>query len=72
VARRTIDYVQRHCVVWPPLVDLRTRFEAKYGKQNWAHPDLADWLDPAGGVDIPPTEEPSNGGASTKPDGIFD
>ena len=42
-SRLTVNGTQEHCVLWPPLGDLRAKFEAKYGKQDWTH-DVAEWL----------------------------
>ena len=42
-ARVTVHGTQRHCVIWPSLADLRAKFEAKYGKQDWTH-DVTEWL----------------------------
>ena len=42
-SRLTVNGTQEHCVRWPPLGDLRAKFEAKYGKQDWTH-DVTEWL----------------------------
>jgi hypothetical protein len=42
-ARLRIDGVQRSCVIWPALSDLRARFESRHGKQDWTH-TVTDWL----------------------------
>jgi Family of unknown function (DUF5906) len=28
---------------WPPLEGLRTKFEARYGKQDWLNPEVKEW-----------------------------
>ena len=30
-------------IIWPSLADLRSRFEAKYGPQEWQHPEEKVW-----------------------------
>ena len=42
-ARENIYGVQRNCVNWPALAELRAKFEAKYGKQQWTHGDVTAW-----------------------------
>jgi hypothetical protein len=43
-AREYVDGVQKHVVRWPALAELRAKFEAKYGKQQWTHPGITEWL----------------------------
>ena len=43
-ARESVDGVQRNFVNWPALAELRAKFEAKYGKQQWTHADVTVWL----------------------------
>jgi hypothetical protein len=47
-ARRTIgsDRSSRRYsgVVWPPLKELREKFEEKYGKQIWHEKDQPEWM----------------------------
>jgi hypothetical protein len=28
---------------WPPLAELRAKFEAKFGPQTWLYPDITEW-----------------------------
>jgi hypothetical protein len=28
---------------WPPLQELRTKFEKRFGKQDWVHPSVTAW-----------------------------
>jgi hypothetical protein len=42
-ARVYVNGIQRSCVKWPALDELRAKFEAKHGKQDWTHTTMA-WL----------------------------
>ena len=41
--RKTVNGVKYHGVVWPPLIELRARFEAKFGPQQWSAPHVEEW-----------------------------
>jgi hypothetical protein len=41
--RRQFGRHQTHGILWPPLLELRARFEAKFGKQRWLRPLLTEW-----------------------------
>ena len=41
-ARTQQDGKQVNCILWLPLTELRTRFEAKHGKQEWLI-DAQEW-----------------------------
>ena len=42
-ARSSMNGQQRRGIMWPPLSDLRSKFEDKYGKQTWLDPDATEW-----------------------------
>jgi hypothetical protein len=42
-ARTYAGGIQRSSIIWPPLKDLRAKFERKHGKQEWLNPDAAEW-----------------------------
>lgn len=44
LARRSINGVQKTGVLWPPLAELREKFEKKHGRQQWTDDDT-DWDD---------------------------
>ena len=48
-ARESVHGVQTNCVNWPSLAELRAKFEAKYGKQQWTHADVTAWPGPTQG-----------------------
>jgi hypothetical protein len=35
-----------HGIQWPPLSELRRRFEKKHGKQKWLCPEVKEWQRP--------------------------
>lgn len=41
-ARRTVGKFQHSGLVWPPLMELRAKFEKKFGKQEWRE-DETQW-----------------------------
>jgi hypothetical protein len=41
--RRQFNGARIFGIWWPPLPELRAKFEAKYGKQQWLHPDENEW-----------------------------
>jgi hypothetical protein len=43
-ARRTIARDRHTGIVWPPLEELRAKFEKKYGKQDWQEKDETKWM----------------------------
>jgi Family of unknown function (DUF5906) len=44
--RRSINSVRTTGILWPPLAELREKFEKKYGKQQWLDADATDWQSP--------------------------
>jgi hypothetical protein len=49
--RRQIYGVRTQGILWPALSELRDRFAARHGKQEWMHPDVSDWLSLTGKSD---------------------
>ena len=45
--RKQVEGISAHGVAWPPLLELRERFEIKHGKQQWLYPEVAEWRLPA-------------------------
>jgi hypothetical protein len=45
--RKMSKGVKMFGVVWPPLKELRTRFEAKFGPQTWLSSDVEEWEETA-------------------------
>jgi hypothetical protein len=45
-ARMTVYGKRKSGVVWPELKDLRTKFEAKHGQQNWLNQEVTAWEEP--------------------------
>ena len=41
--RKMVEGRKLFGVLWPPLVELRAMFEAKFGPQTWACPDVEEW-----------------------------
>jgi hypothetical protein len=41
--RRQINGIRLHGVVWPPLSELRAKFEQKFGPQTWLNPQITEW-----------------------------
>jgi hypothetical protein len=41
--RRRIENARVYGVFWPPLRELRKKFEAKHGKQEWPNPEVEEW-----------------------------
>ena len=41
--RKMVEGRKMFGVLWPPLVELRAMFEAKFGPQTWACPDVEEW-----------------------------
>ena len=41
--RKQIDGVRIYGIAWPPLPELRERFEKKFGPQEWLHPQATEW-----------------------------
>src|SRR5262249_31909066 len=42
-SRRTFGRQRTHGILWPPLPELRARFQARFGKQKWLRPLLDEW-----------------------------
>lgn len=45
-SRMSRNGVQIPGIIWPPLTELRERFENKHGKQEWQYPEVTDWQSP--------------------------
>jgi hypothetical protein len=45
-ARRSFDGIQTTGIQWPPLAELRKRFERRHGRQKWLNADATDWQSP--------------------------
>ena len=45
-ARRRNGSVLVHGIQWPPLKELRAKFEQRHGPQEWLHPELEEWVQP--------------------------
>ena len=43
-ARKQKGGQRTYGIVWPALADLRAKFVAKYGPQEWQHPDTTEWV----------------------------
>ena len=41
--RKQINGVRVHGIVWPPLPELREKFEKKFGPQEWLYPRTTEW-----------------------------
>jgi len=41
--RKMINNVRLYGVFWPPLKELRAKFEAKHGRQDWPNPETEEW-----------------------------
>jgi hypothetical protein len=44
--RRRSGSVQYHGIQWPPLKELRAKFEERHGPQEWLHPEIEEWGQP--------------------------
>jgi hypothetical protein len=54
--RRRHGSVLFHGIQWPPLQELRAKFEERHGPQDWLHPEVEEWNKPAEPVTLPPMQ----------------